>query len=189
MEKNKIYALYAKVEGTPDEEYTINDGINEYLKRGQTIFYHETLKGLDTLTSKYTSFGDINQTFQSLYNSTKNMRYPVIYADEINNNGQENMFYTTDVVYYEDAKELENEFSIEQWLLDYLKSNPENIKKFRIIGQIYEDVKNYYKTGNVEFWINKTVSIYITKEGYKGYREAYFKLKELDPERTKKYII
>ena len=188
MGKLKVYTLYAKVEGSQDDMYTINDGINKELKRGQILMYDDEFEKLDFMTSSYSSFDEINTTFQNLHNSTKNMSHPIIFVDELNSdmNIEKNLFYTTDVVYAEDAKELEDRENIKYWLFDYLFNNSENISDFRVIRDIYENVKNYYKTGHIGFWVNKAVEIYLVNEGYKGYREAYFKLKELDPERKYK---
>ena len=55
MEIQEMYSLCVQVEDSAVKEYSIYQGKHDESKRGHTLMYHETIKGLDDLTSKFSS--------------------------------------------------------------------------------------------------------------------------------------
>lgn len=185
MEEKEMYGLYVQVENSGSKVYPPYEGKNDDKKRGHLLMFHETMEGLDRLTSKFTSFQEINQAFKEIYNSDKNMYRPIIYVDK-NIEDLSKSYYLTKVVYEDDFKELQNRDSIKEWLLDYLKSHPENIEHFGLLRNFYVNTKKTAPIKSVEYSLTIAVNRYLQQEGYIGYRESYFNLKEFDKTKEKK---
>lgn len=178
--KEKIYTLYAKLEGTPTINYTVDEGRNNEHKRGQELMSYTatSFEDLDRMTSQFTSFDDLNKTFKNMYNSTKNLYNPIIFVDE--DEKCKNANFTFYVVYAEDFIQLKNREGIRSWLLEYLTNNPDNITCFLGLSEIGSHLLQKYPYKNRLDIVNIAINIYFENEKYDRYREAYFKLKELD---------
>lgn len=181
----KTYGLYVKVEGSSNLRFTLEESLRDDRKRNQLLMDSHLIEDLDRMTSKFTSFRDLIEAFQEVNNTNKSIYEPVIIVDkdEIDRSRSYPLF---DIVYTDDQEMLNNKDSIRTWLLEYLINNPNDIKEFRGIKDIYQNVREKYKDRNINYLINITILIYFENHNYKRYREAYFKLKELDRSKVKK---
>lgn len=186
-EKEITFNLYVDVEGANTEKYSEMAKKDSRSIRGHNLMSNTSFKELDKMTSYFTSLQDLSDALNELYNTDKRISNPVIYCDEQDEGKEKCIFYTKDIAFQEDFFYLNNEKEIEKWLIKYISKDPkENITKFRVLSSIYANKKPYYSERNEQELIQSTVNRYIETMGYQGYREAYFTLKELEPERVKK---
>lgn len=189
MKKQKTYSLYAKIYGSNEPEYTLDEIIHsseEERKRGLMLMFGERIEDIDRLTDDYLSEEELLLSYmEEVYGKKIPLYDPVIIVDK-HPTDRSKSYAIFDIVFADDAEALKDKKNIKEWLLDYLQKNPEDVNKFRGIKDIYENVKKKYANRNEEYLINITVLIYFEENNYKRYREAYFKLKELDQSKVKK---
>ena len=185
-DKEEMYSLYVQVQNQNEEIYSVSEGKTDEHKRGHLLMYHNTMEGLDKLTSKFTSFSDMNREFKKIYSSDKNMHSPIIYIDK-DTSDLSKTFVTYKIVFEEDAKELrlEKRDNISVWLIDYLRNNKDDMQYFGLLNILYQNVVKGNPNASYLDQIKMAVNLYLNKEGYMGYRFAYFKLKELDKTKEK----
>ena len=181
----KKYGLYAKVEGTESSKYSHTEGLSDPKKRQQCLMEYQDLEELDDMTSRYDSFEELNDEFKEVYESTRDLYAPVIIVDK-NNIESDDSYIIEDIVFAKDKQEIARKDNIRDWLLDYLLNNPHDINKFRGLKDIYINLQAKNKDHSIEYLINVTVNIYFKEHKYKRYRQAYFKLKELDYQRVRR---
>lgn len=186
MAKYKMHTLYAKIEGSNNSKYTLEESLRDDKKRQQSLMSGKLIEDLDRLTSKYESVEDLLLSYpEEVWDTQINMYEPVIIVDK-NEFDRSKSYYIPDIVFEKDAIELQNRDNIKGWLLDYLLNNPNDIKEFRGVKDIYDNLEKANRDKSIEYLINITIMVYFKENNYKRYREAYFKLKELDYKRVKK---
>lgn len=186
MKKNKMYTLYAKIYGTNNAKYTIEESISDDKKRQQLLMQGERIEDLDKLTDDYESIEDLLSSYpEEVFGKTVLLYEPVIIVDK-DIVDRKKSYAIFDIVFKEDAEALKDKKAIKEELKNYLIENSENIDKFRGINKIYENMKKKYPNMGLSTLIDNTLIIYFEEENYKRYREVYFKLKELNPERIKR---
>lgn len=189
MNKQKTYTLYAKIYGSKEPEYTLDEMIHsseKEQKRGLMLMSRERIEDLDRLTDDYLSEEDLLLSYtEEVYGKKVPLYDPVIIVDK-HPTDRSKSYAIFDIVFADDREALKDKENIRMWLLDYLKNNPEDISKFRGIKDIYENLKNKYGKSNEEYLINTTVLIYLEEDNYKRYREAYFTLKKLESQKVNK---
>lgn len=186
MAKYKMHTLYAKIEGSNNSKYSFEESLMDDKKRQQPLMSGKMIEDLDKLTSKYESSEDLLSSYPvEVWDTNIRMCDPIIIVDK-DEFDRSNSYYISDIVFAKDAVELLNRDNIKGWLLDYLLKNPNDVKAFRGIKEIYEHLLKVYSDKSVGYIINMTVLAYFKGDNYKKYREAYFTLKELDYKRVKK---
>jgi len=148
--------------------------------------YGHLIEDLDKLTANFKSIEDLLKSYpEEVYGENVLLYDPVIIVDK-DETDLSKSYPIYEIVFSKDAEELKNKNNIKIWLLEYLTNNVNDISKFRGINEIYDNLQKKYPTMAMLDLINNTVKIYFKEENYKRYREAYFKLKELDYKRVKK---
>ena len=155
--------------------------------------YGERIEYLDSLTSNYESMNDLLSSYTEEVYGKKTMLYnPMIIVDK--DPEKRDKSYTIDeIVFKDDAIALKDTRNIREQLKEYLLNNPGElvIKKepevncFRGISKISTNIKNKYPGINLMSLVEGTLNKYFENDNYKRYREAYFTLKKLLPERVK----
>lgn len=182
----KIYTLYAKIAGSRNSKYSFEESLREDSKRQQVLMSGSLIEELDRLTAKYESIEDLLVSYPEEVWDTKINLYDLVIIVDKDKVDRSKSYYISDIVFARDAKELENRDNIKCWLLDYLMKNHGDIKEFRGIRDIYKILIKSYSDYSISNLINMTVLVYFKDNNYKRYREAYFKLRELDYKRVKK---
>ena len=186
MGKHKTYTLYAKIEGSYNSKYTFEDSLRDDRKRQQELMSGNLIEELDRLTAKYESSEDLLVSYpEEVFGKKINLYEPVIIVDK-DEVDRSKSYYISDIVFARDARELQNKDNIKSWLLDYLIKNPRDIKEFRGVKDIYENLGKSYSNKSIGYLINMTILVYFRDNNYKRYRETYFKLIELDYKRVNK---
>lgn len=186
MGKYKNYTLYAKIEGRNCEKYTVLEAVHEDRKRGLELMSGHLIEDLDRMTSKYESYEDLLLSYPlEVYGEYFKIYEPVIIVDK-DEQDRKKSYAIYEIVFAQDALEIADRNNIRIWLLDFLQNNPERILEFRGIGDIYTNMKRKYPSMGTAELINNTVRKYFEDNNYKRYREAYFRLKELDYKRVKR---
>lgn len=186
MAKYKMHTLYAKIEGSNNSKYSFEESLRDDKKRQQALMSGRLIEDLDRLTSKYESSEDLLMSYpQEVWDTDIHMYDPVILVDK-DEFDRSKSYYITDIVFARDRVELQNKDNIKGWLLDYLIKNPNDIKEFRGVKEIYESLKKTYSDKSIGYIINITILAYFKGNNYKKYREAYFTLKQLNNKRVNK---
>ena len=186
MLKYKLHTLYAKIEGANNSKYSFEESLRNDTKRQQPLMSGQMIEDLDKLTSKYESAEDLLISYpKEVWDADVFIYEPIIIVDK-DEFDRSKSYYITDIVFAKDKVELQNKDYIKRWLLDYLLNNPHDIKEFRGIKEIYENLSKTYSDKSIGYIINMTVMVYFKGNNYKKYREAYFTLKKLDYKRVKK---
>lgn len=195
-EKYKMYSLYASLSYEDACKYTAYERAkakDRENKRGLLLMYGERIEYLDSLTSNYESMNDLLSSYTEEVYGKKTMLYnPMIIVDK--DPEKRDKSYTIDeIVFKDDAIALKDTRNIREQLKEYLLNNPGElvIKKepevncFRGISKISTNIKNKYPGINLMSLVEGTLNKYFENDNYKRYREAYFTLKKLLPERVK----
>ena len=186
MAKYKMHTLYAKIEGSKNSKFSFEESLRDDTKRQQSLMSGHLIEDLDRLTSQYESMEELLTSYpEEVWDADICIYEPVIIVDK-HEFDRSKSYYITDIVYTKDARELQNMDNIKNWLLDYLLNNPNDIREFRGIKDIYDNLVIAYRDSSIEQLINMSVFVYFKGNNYKKYREAYFKLKELDYRRVKR---
>lgn len=159
--KYKMYTLYAKIVGSYNERYTIDEALRDDRKRQQTLMSGSRIEDIDKLTDDYESIEELLDSYPEEVLGKKLTLYePIIIVDKhITDRSKSYEIY--DIVFREDAQALKERNAIREEVRNYLMNNPDELK-----------IKNYPQERNKFRGISKN-------------REAYFTLKYLNPERVK----
>jgi hypothetical protein len=188
MAKYKSYTLYAKIEGSHNSKYTLEESLMDDAKRQQALMSGKLIEDLDRLTSKYESIEDLLSSYpEEVWDIAVKMYEPVIIVDKYETDRKKS-YYITDIVFAGDAIELQKIDNIKRWLSEFLLNNPYLVEEFRGIREIFNNLTLSHNV-NVEDLIDMTVYSYFKDNNYKKYREIYFKLKKLDYKRVKKNVL
>lgn len=189
MTKYKMHTLYARIEGSHNSKYSLEESLMDDEKRQQVLMSGELIEDLDKLTSKYESIEDLLVSYpEEVWNTKVNIYEPIIIVDK-DEVDRSKSYYITDIVFAKDAIELQKMDNIKRWLSEFLLNNPYAIKEFRGIKEIFNNLIQSHMNRNVEDLINMTIYSYFRDNNYKRYREVYFKLKQLDYKRVKKNVL
>lgn len=189
MTKYKSYTLYAKIEGSHNSKYSLEESLRNDTKRQQALMSAKLVEDLDRLTSKYESIEDLLSSYpKEVWDIEVNLYEPVIIVDK-DETDRSKSYYITDIVFANDEIELQKMDNIKRWLSEFLLNHPQKIKAFRGLREIFNTLIQSYPNRNIENLIKMTIYSYFKDNNYKKYRETYFKLKELDYKRVKKNVL
>lgn len=186
--KYKMYTLYASLTTQDIYKYSLKEVIKSTEsegKRGLALMYAENIEDLDALTDQYESADDLLSSFiEEVYGEKAILYNPMIIVDK-DPIDRKKSYAITDIAFKGDYTAIQNVNNIRSEVESYLKENPNNVIKFRGMNKIYENLRNNYPNMGQQTLIDNAIRIYFEGDNYKRSREAYFKLKELNPERTR----
>lgn len=168
------YSLHARSYGSGEPFYLVQEILLDKRKR-TTILSGETNKELDDLTSLFSSFSEINEVFNDIYNTNLELYDPMIIVEDSLEPSMASAIF--DIVYKDDKNRLDDIDGIKLWLLEYLRQNPYDIDKFIGIRQIIRNINPDYTLS--DRLIEQVVFAYFYNCGYKKVRDTYFSLKKL----------
>lgn len=196
-EKKKIYTLYAKIPGTAHQNYTIEDALKDETKRGLALFSGEQIEELDYITKNYDSLDDFLESYMEEYYGEKLRLYaPVIIVDKFKDN-KKDTYAIYEFVFKDEYKELQDIKKIRDDVESYLIANPDELRvsmkpyrnihnQFRGLCNISTNIKKKHPNIGDRDLITYTLNEYFKNDNAKRYREAYFTLKRIYPEREMK---
>lgn len=170
----KYYSLHARSYGSGEPFYLVQEILSDKRKR-TTILSGKTNKELDDLTSRFSSFSEINEAFNDIYNTNLELYDPMIIVEDSLKPSVASAIY--DIVYKDDKSKIDNIDGIKLWLLEYLKQNPYDIDKFIGMRQIIRNINSDYFFN--DRLIDQVVFAYFSNCNYKKVRDTYFSLKKL----------
>lgn len=190
--KYKMYTLYAKIPGSNNEKYTIEESIKNDSKRQYEIFSEKQIEDLDAMTAIYDSIDDLLETcIEERYGQKIRLYEPVIIVDKhITDRSKSYDLY--EFVFKEDYQNLKDTKKIREEVREYLFNNPKELEiskdkkepnRFRGLCNISTNIRKKWPNIGLVPLIDGTLSEYFKEDNYKRYREAYFVLKKIYPER------
>lgn len=178
------YRLNVTFSGSEKEKYSIEEILRDRAKRSHVLSVCSSIKELDEQSSIFTSFENMNEELNRIYEKNIKLYRPFIIFDKSDDLSESKAIYN--IVYSEDYKEIENADNIKLWTIDYLKKNPSDIEEFYGLRTIYANKhKGEILTGDL---IKQMVNSYFEGYDYSKVRNAYFTLKRLDGKEKKNEI-
>ena len=136
-----------------------------------TIFSSKTIEEIDSFTSAFSSFQEINSCYNNKFQN-------IFIITNIIGQSINITFKTNYIVYASDKKKLEESHFLETWIIEYLTSNPSHIIYFKNINKLKKE--NFYDYPIDKDIIANIVSLYLQESDYHELRDTYFILKKLD---------
>ena len=196
QKKSKKYTFYATIPGSVNEQYKIEEALRNDEKRGLELFSGEQIEDLDYITKNYDSLDDFLESYiEECYGKKIRLYNPVIIVDK-HETDRSKSYAIYEFVFKNEYDELQDIKKIREDVESYLIANPDELtismkpypyanNQFRGLCNISTNIKKKYPNIGNRDLITYTLNEYFKNDNIKRYREAYFTLKRIYPEREK----